>query len=563
MLRRRRVLGPGNYRRGAVRRRGAWWIGLCLCLVSAVLSTGGQVPAAGDPNGMVWGAYVSPRTGESEQTAVQRMERDTGREMGVVREFVQWDEAFPDSYHRWLRDSNRTIILSVKSNRMGGSVVPWASIAAAVPGSTLHTEIERWADRMKALGVPAYFAFNHEPEAGTNLSKGTAADFIAAWRKIRGVFRSREVTNTKFIWIMTDYSFFVGSQDRRDAAKWYPGDDYVDAMGADAYNWYNCREGIDTAWWSLERIITPFRDFGAAHPEEELWLPEWASAEDPANPTREAEWINQARALFKRPDFAQFKGVAHFDRSHGPGCQWFADSSPASLAAFRAMGQDAFYGGPATPPPPDPDPTSISFVASASRNSNVTNHSVQVPADVREGDALLLFFSANSNPATTSPPAGWTQVHAVDPSGMRGRAWRRTATAADAGSTVVVRNSSITKADLLVAAYRGLAASAIDVSASAVDTTSRSVHLAPSVTPTQSNGWVVTYWADKSDQNVNHTIPATLARRRTTSGTSGGHITATLADTSAAVSATPTGTFAATGTATATKAVMYTIALRP
>lgn len=544
---------------GSVRRSLIALVGAIAVLIGASAGS-----AVGDENGVLFGAYSGPRSGESEQAAVLRMERDLGRELDIVREFVQWDERF-DSYITWLQQSDRTVILSVKSNRMNGTVIPWADIANAQPGTTLHNEMVAWADRMRAWAKPVYFAFNHEPEAGINRSKGTATDYINAFRAIRQVFRDRGATNTKFIWIMTDYSFFVGSQDRRDAAKWYPGDDYVDAMGADAYNWFTCREGIDTAWWTLERIIKPFRDFGAAHPDKELWLTEWASAEDPANPNRKGEWLAQAQALFKRPDYAQFKGVAYFDRFGGGQCFWQPNSSPASLAAFRAMGQDSFYGGPATPPPdPEPEPAEVSFVATAGRNGNYTNHTVTVPSSVQAGDTLLLFFSANSSTITTTPPTGWQTVQQADVSGMRGRAWVKTATASDAGSIVTVRNSAFTKADLTVAAYRGLAAAnPVDVSAVAVDSTSRTQHIAPSVTPTQAGDWVVAYWADKSDTNTNHTLPTTLTRRRTATGTSGGHITATVADLGAATGASATGTFTATGTATSTRALMFTIALRP
>lgn len=526
--------------------------------VAVVMGTTGTGAAVGDEDGVLFGAYSGPRAGESEQAAVLRMERDAGRELDVVREFVQWDER-DDSYINWLKGSNRTVILSVKSNRLNGTVIPWASIANAQPGSTLHNEMVAWAERMKAWQKPVYWAFNHEPEAGINRSKGTATDYINAFRALREVFRDREATNVKFIWIMTDYSFFVGAQDRRDAAKWYPGDDYVDAMGADAYNWFNCREGIDTAWWTLERIIKPFRDFGAAHPGKELWLTEWASADDPLNPGRKGEWLGQAQALFKRPDYAQFKGVAYFDRFGGDQCFWQPNSTPAALSAFRTMAQDSFYGGPVTPPPPEPSPAS--FVATAGRNGNYTNHTVTVPSSVQAGDTLLLFFSANSSTVTPTPPAGWTAVQQAEASGMRGRVWTRTATASDAGSVVTVPNSAIVKADLSVAAYRGV--SGVDVSAVAVDTTSRTQHVAPSVTPTQAGDWVVAYWADKSDTNTGHTLPAGLTRRRTASGTSGGHITATVSDLGATTGTSATGTFTATGTATSTKAVMFTIALRP
>ncbi len=228
------------------------------------------------------------------------------------------------------------------------------------------------------------------------------------------------------------------------------------------------------------------------------------------------------------------------------------------------MGQDAFYGGAVTPPPPDPEPSAVSFVATAGSNGNFTNHTVTVPTSVRAGDTLLLFFSNNSSTVTTTPPAGWQVVQQAEVSGMRGSAWVKTATASDAGSVVSVRNSAITKGDLTVAAYRGLAAAnVVDVSAVAVDSTSRTQHIAPSVTPTQAGDWVVAYWADKSDTNANHTLPATLTRRRTATGTSGGHITATIADLGAAAGASATGTFTATGTSTSTKAVMFTIALRP
>lgn len=535
---------------------------LIVLLSAVVVLVGASAGSAvGGEDGVLFGAYSGPRTGESEQAAVLRMERDVGRELDVVREFVQWDERF-DSYLTWLQQSERTVILSVKSNRLNGTVIPWADIANAQPGSTLHNEMVAWADRMKAWAKPVYFAFNHEPEAGINRSKGTATDYINAFRALRQVFRDRGVTNTKFIWIMTDYAFFVGPQDRRDAAKWYPGDAYVDAMGADAYNWFTCRTGIDTAWWTLERIIEPFRDFGAAHPDKELWLTEFGSAEDPANPARKAEWFAQAQALFKRADYSQFVGVSYFDRFGGDQCYWQPSSSPASLAAFRAMGQDSFYGGPATPPPdPDPEPSDASFVAVAGRNGNYTNHTVTVPSSVQAGDLLVLFFAANSSTVTHTPPTGWQSVQQADVSGMRGRAWVRTATASDAGSVVTVRNSAIVKADLTVAAYRGV--SAVDVSAVAVDATSRTQHVAPSVTPTRAGGWLVAYWADKSDTNTNHSLPAALTRRRTATGTSGGHITATVADLGAVTGTAPTGTFTATGTSSSTKAVMFTIALRP
>jgi hypothetical protein len=540
------------------------FLGAALSAALAVLGVTplGASAVADDVDTMLWGAYADARMGSMDETSLARMEATAGRRLGVVREFLSWDSPFPTSYHTGLRDNGYPVIFSVKSKRRDGTVVPWADIAAAQPGSALYAEVVGWADRMKAYGVPLRFAFNHEPESKSSSTMGDAASFIAAWRRVHDVFAQRGATNVDFILIMTDYAFMVGPAASNYGPKWYPGDGYLDAIGIDAYNWHTCRSGISNPWKSLEQIIRPFRDFGALHPDEELWLTEYATVEDPAVPGRKKQWFADAQALFQRADYAQFAGVSYFDRKGVDNCVWYVDTSASSIEGFRAMGADVFYGGTGTPPQPDPEPVEVSFVATAGANANKVNHSVQVPATVRAGDTMLLFFTANSNPTTTARPSGWSPVDAVDTGGLRGRVWVRTATGADAGSTVTVANSSITKADLTLSVYRGLDASPVDVHARSVTTTTTDRYWAPSVTPTQEADWVVVYWADKSSTNTGHAIPGELTRRRTASGSGGGHITATVADPARVVEARPTGGFLAVGTQRSSGAVTHTIALR-
>jgi hypothetical protein len=543
-------------------RKFSLWVTSPMCAAVTVTCLG-QPTAHATPSGLEFGAAPAPRSGETQQAAVLRFESSSGRHLDTVREFPNWDSPFPASFDTWLRDTDHTLILSVRSHRANGATIRWADIAAAQPGSTLYTQIEGWADRIKAYGAPIYFTFNHEPESSASSDMGTSAEYIAAWRKVHDVFSAHDVTNAKFIWIMTAYSFAVGPQAGNYGPKWFPGDGYVDAMGIDAYNWYTCRTGTTNAWKSLEQIIKPFRDFGALHPDKELWLTEWASTEDPAVPGRKAQFYRDAQALFKRSDYAQFQGISYFDVRGQGACTWYTDSSTLSQSAFTAMATDPFYNGGITPPPPPP-PSDLAFVASAGSNGNHINHNVQVPSTVQPGDTLLLFFTANQNPATTTGPPGWTQIQAVDANGLRGRVWMRTATAADAGATVTVANSVINKADLSVVAYRGTSgASPLDVQAVRTQTTTTATHPAPSVTPTQAGDWVVVYWADKSSTNTGYSIPASLTLRRTMSGSSGGHITAAIADTGLAVPVAPTDTYTAVGTAGGSPAVAYTIAFRP
>jgi hypothetical protein len=234
------------------------------------------------------------------------------------------------------------MLLSVRALNENGTVITWRSIADAQPGSTIHNQMIAWALKVKAVPDKVWFTFNHEPEFVGNLSNGSDQDFIDAWRAFHQVFTSQGVQNAEFVWIMTDYSFEVPSSDRRFAQKWYPGDSFVDHLGADPYNYFNCRPDQPVPWKSLEESILPFRQFGSNHPDKGLILAEWASTETGGN---KASWINDAAALFQRAGWEQFIAISYFndiDPSHSE-CNWPVTSSAASLGAFTTMAHLPFY----------------------------------------------------------------------------------------------------------------------------------------------------------------------------------------------------------------------------
>ncbi len=316
-----------------------------LAFAMAMLTlAGGQWSASADENTptLMFGAYVAARNGLSIQASVQAMEARLGRPLAAVRVFDVWDQPFPSSYDLWLRDTGHTLFFSVDAVRTNKVRIPWRSLADSQPGSALYNEIVGWANRIKAFGAHIYFTFNHEPEEKAGTVAGTAADFIDAWRKIVTVFRAQGVTNAEYTWIMTDYAFWRTDGGR--ASLWYPGDAYVDNIASDAYNWYNCRPGINNQWRSLSWIAGWMRDFGAAHPDKGLFLTEFASHEDTSTPGRKASWINDVQQLFKQPGWEQFQGILYYHQSHKPTCLFWLDSSTTSMAAITALANDPFFG---------------------------------------------------------------------------------------------------------------------------------------------------------------------------------------------------------------------------
>ena len=289
---------------------------------------------------------------------IEQIEDQIGRQLGLVRDFERWDSTFPSSFTTEMLDGDRTLLVSVRAKKSNGTVIKWRDIADAPVGSDLHDKMVEWVDDIGSLGVPVWFTFNHEPETSANLSNGDSQDFIDAWRRFVDEFRARGVDNVEFAWIMTHWAFEVNPSDRRAAEKWYPGDDYVDYIGSDAYNWGDCRDSSNDSWRSLEDTLEPQRQFGLAHPDKKLILGEVASTELGDGGAAKAAWLGEAKELFKKPGWEKFVAIAFFNVVDGdlPNCDWMIDSTP-TLAAFVDLANDSYFGGSNTqPPPPEPEP---------------------------------------------------------------------------------------------------------------------------------------------------------------------------------------------------------------
>lgn len=218
----------------------------------------------------------------------------------------------------------------------------WRTVAAAGPGSALYNDIVRWAQTIKARGGVIMFAYHHEPEGALSSKYGTAADFIQAWRRVVTIFRSQGVRNVIYTWQMTAWAFRAPASDSGQAAKWYPGDAYVDSVGADAYNWATCGEGSGR-WMELQALGDPVLAFARAHGKQASF-PEFASHAD----SRRAQWVYNA-LRYIAVNRSRITGAFYFHR--GPtvaannDCKWPLSTS-AEYGGYRAMGRIGSYFTP-------------------------------------------------------------------------------------------------------------------------------------------------------------------------------------------------------------------------
>jgi hypothetical protein len=285
----------------------------------------------------------------TQQATLLADEAAIGRKFAYTRVYEAWNDTWPDANANFLESTGHSLFLSIKAKLKNGTNIKYTQISAAQPGSSLYNDMVRWANAIKGYDGTIYVSFNHEPDTSPSQPSGTAPQFIAAYRKFVDVMRAQNVTNAKWAFTTATRNYSVSPSNPKYAPAYYPGDQWVDVIALDAYNMY-CRTQKGTfayPWRSLETLIAPFMTFVAQHPGPDLVMAEWGSAEDPANGQRKAQWITDARAMFKKPAYERFVGISYWNElSHNyQGCDFRVASSAASLNAFKAMANDPFYAG--------------------------------------------------------------------------------------------------------------------------------------------------------------------------------------------------------------------------
>lgn len=202
----------------------------------------------------------------------------------------------------------------------------------------------------------------------------------------------------------------------------------------------------------------------------------------------------------------------------------------------------------------------IAFLGANGTVGNRTSHPVTIPNGVEAGDALVLFFSANSTTPTYTGPAGWTAIGSVNGSGVVGRAWSKVATAGDAGGTVLVTSSGFAKSHIAVAAYHGTDPTSPVAAAASGQDSGGAAHTSPTVTAPAGTNWLVTYWADKSSATTAWTVPPEVTVRHTAFGTPSGYMSGLVADSNGSVSG-PTGGLTATANSTSSRGLSFSVVL--
>jgi uncharacterized protein YkwD len=316
-----------------MRGRTPWANVLCRCVTrggTAVARSGGRVWVTGiffrPGTGVLLGARAEPRatdpvvTGDPDKDALLHLESEIGRKVAIDHIYVHFGTPLPYSRFAWDRANGRVPLVDWDLSQPADD---WSQIAAGKADDIINST----ARAAKAYGQPILLSFDHEPLYGTYVP-GKPAQFVAAWRHVVDRFRAAGASNVFWVLILTA-STYQGEQ----ADLYYPGRSYVNFLGADGYNWRWAHH--QAGWRSFADIFTSFY-FYALQKRLPAMITETGTLEDPTDPERKASWLSGADAwLHTHPDI---KAFIYFNTTVK--WPWWIDTSPQSLAAFRALAND-------------------------------------------------------------------------------------------------------------------------------------------------------------------------------------------------------------------------------
>ncbi len=178
------------------------------------------------------------------EQGIMRTEETSGRIMDIDNSYYGTFSSIADDWDPTKPGKTGLSKLAYWDVEMGRvPLVGWAcgqssTIKDASPGSSTDTIIRKTAQAMKALGAEFMMRYCWEMDGSKRTSEvGSAEDFVAAWIHIWNIFKEEGVTNV--VWVWTGNANGFKNQNSRGAYAWeyYPGDEYVDWVAADGYNW--------------------------------------------------------------------------------------------------------------------------------------------------------------------------------------------------------------------------------------------------------------------------------------------------------------------------------------
>lgn len=254
------------------------------------------------------------------------LEQSADREFDIGHVFHSWGQAIPRVDDLIHLNEGRILMIS------------WNGTDTIQIQNGVHDDwIRQQATAVRDLEQPVMLRWLWEMDGNRRIGTvHSGPDFVAAWNHVRGIFNEVGADNAEFVWCPNTFLFWNGG----DPSPWYPGDDNVDWLCADGYNWGSSTTSAD--WMSFTEIFEDFHAWAAPRGLP-IVIAETGSNEADNDPNARAEWLRDVPNSL-RNDLPAIDAVIYFDkdfRFQGHP-DWRLDTTPQAFEAWNDIAVDPY-----------------------------------------------------------------------------------------------------------------------------------------------------------------------------------------------------------------------------
>lgn len=282
-----------------------------------------------------FGAHAPPAPIEN-LDALHELENSIGHKADILSIYQGWGNGGwaavqPDWLERASGDGARDVLVTWEPWVAGGAWnQPKYHLSTIVNGDH-DAYIRSWAQGLRDHDRIIHLRPMHEmnghwyPWAG-GIPGNTPELYIEAWRHMHDIFADEGATKVRWVWSPMAYD---DEPESLRFEKFYPGDDVVDVLALDGYNWGTREDGWG-GWRSFDRVFRQaYRRLARVGPQP-IWFAEVGSAHEGGS---KARWV---REMFRRAAsgrYSRLRAVVWFNIDKER--DWRATSTKPVARAFK------------------------------------------------------------------------------------------------------------------------------------------------------------------------------------------------------------------------------------
>lgn len=273
--------------------------------------------------GVVVNDYAN-RTGE-----LSSLEQMTGRSFSSVSIFKQFGSRYNSNLIlddlAYIKSNNKRLLIAWEpwNPEQGGNQS--IDYLKEIPEGKHDIYLKSFATTIRSYGAPVTLRFGHEMNGNWYPWGQRPAEYIKAYRYVVTFLKNEGVSNVNWMWSINAEN--VPTSPISSVNNFYPGNDVVDVVGIDGFNFGTSSGG----WRSFRQIFSPAYEFLSANYDKPIVISETASAEIGGN---KPAWVT-AMANDLPIYFSKVSEVIWF--SILKEADWRINSSEATLQSFKEI----------------------------------------------------------------------------------------------------------------------------------------------------------------------------------------------------------------------------------